>query len=98
MVKFNEVGQGYWTFEEVASHPAVEEMVSKYIPKHREPMRKAFFSVFNKHMSAWSEERMLRDYGLDNLVKVTWEGLEECFHVHYKNGDWWHYTLNGEWY
>jgi hypothetical protein len=91
-------GQLYWTFEEVSEHPVVEEMVSKYIPKQREEMRKAFYSVFNRHMSAWSEERRTRDYGLDNLVKVSWEGLEECFHVHFKNGDWWHYTLTGEWY
>lgn len=98
MTAINENGQMYWTFEEVSAHPAVEEMVSKYIPRQRDEMRKSFYSVFNAHMLAWGEERRMRDYGLHNLVKVTWEGLEECFHVHFKNGDWWHYTLNGEWY
>ena len=31
MTAVNENGQLYWTFEEVSQHPAVEEMVSKYI-------------------------------------------------------------------
>ncbi|WP_462412328.1 hypothetical protein [Neobacillus sp. Marseille-QA0830] len=98
MVAINKDGQLYFTFEDVLEHPVVEEMVSKYILKHREPMRKAFYRVFNRHMAAWSPERVERDYGLKNLVKVSWHGEEECFHVHFKNGDWWHYALTGEWY
>lgn len=100
MVAFNENGQGYWTFEEVVEHAAVKEMLENFVGSQvvKEGIRMDFYRVFNRHMKAWSYERMERDYGLKNLVEVTWNKEEQCFHVHYKNGDWWHYTLSGEWY
>lgn len=52
MTEMNENEQLYWTFEEVSEHPAIEEMVSRYIAKHREKMRKAFYFTFYKHMAA----------------------------------------------
>lgn len=100
MVEFNENGQAYWTFEEVVEHAAVKEMFENFVAPTKvvEVFKKDFYYVFNRHMKSWSRERMERDYGLKNLVKATWNKEEQCFQVHYKNGDWWHYTLKGDWY
>ena len=37
-------------------------------------------------------------YSIENIIKVERNTEENCFHVYYKNGDWWHYTFNNEWY
>ncbi|MEK5038939.1 hypothetical protein [Sporosarcina sp. FSL K6-3457] len=36
------------------------------------------------------------EYDLSKIVKV--ERGNGCLHVHYSNGDWWHYTPSGAWY
>ncbi|BDH62154.1 hypothetical protein MTP04_22840 [Lysinibacillus sp. PLM2] len=36
-------------------------------------------------------------YTLENIVKVK-RGEKGNLHVHYDNGDWWHYTPAGNWY
>lgn len=35
-------------------------------------------------------------YTFSEIVKV--ERGQGCLHVHYQNGDWWHYTADGKWY
>lgn len=35
-------------------------------------------------------------YTLSNMVKV--ERGDNCLHVYYDNGDWWHYTPNRKWF
>lgn len=36
------------------------------------------------------------NYTLSHIVKV--ERGNNCLHVHYSDGEWWHYTLSGKWY
>ena len=39
----------------------------------------------------------LRDkYSASKIVKV--ERGNGCLHVHYEDGEWWHYTPDGTWY
>lgn len=40
------------------------------------------------------EER--KNYTLSDIVKV--ERHNRCLKVYYKNGDWWHYSMEGKWY
>ncbi len=38
-----------------------------------------------------------KNYTLSDIVKVERNVKENCLHVHYKNGDWWHYRPGGKW-
>lgn len=87
-------GQLYFTFEEFKEHPAVVSMMNQFHADYKEQAVKLFYSVFNRHNKHLDSNK----YGLKNLKRVKWVGKEQCFHVYYKNGDWWHYTRNGEWY
>lgn len=98
MVAFDKNGQGYFTFEEFMEHKAYKPLVAAIHPNVRPDYIANFLGTFNKHMSAWSVERMEKDYGFKNLKSVFWKKKEKCFHVHFNNGEWWHYTLKGEWY
>lgn len=39
-----------------------------------------------------------KDYTLSDIVKVVSNTKENCLEVYYKNGDWWHYSVDGTWY
>lgn len=54
-------------------------------------------SVYAKHNSSMGMAKM-KNYTLSDIVKVERNTEENCLNVHYKNGDWWHYTPNGQWY
>lgn len=103
MVAWREDGQGYFTFEEVKEHPIVQNMINKYIPKHREEMALSFYRVWTKHYNAWESFERKEQHSLDNIEKLVWDGMEKCFKVYYKktkhfSAEWYHYTLSGEWY
>jgi len=56
-----------------------------------------FLKTYALHNSSMGlEER--KDYTLSHIVKVERNKKENCFNVHYENGDWWHYTPSGKWY
>jgi len=50
----------------------------------------------NHNRSMGIEQR--KDYTLSDIVKVERNTTDKCLHVHYKNGDWWHYSVDGTWY
>jgi len=50
----------------------------------------------NHNRSMGLEER--KKYTLSHIVKVARNVKEKCLEVHYENGDWWHYSVNGSWY
>ena len=35
---------------------------------------------------------------LDNVTRIIWDEEEQCLKVYYKDGEWWHYGADGEWY
>lgn len=52
--------------------------------------------TYAKHNSAmWIEDR--DRYGAHNIVRVE-RGENGNLHVHYKCGNWWHYTPDRNWY
>jgi len=58
---------------------------------------KNLLTTHKRHLSfMFIEERP--QYSIENIIKVERNTEENCFHVYYKNGDWWHYTFNNEWY
>lgn len=42
------------------------------------------------------EER--KNYTLSDIVRVEKNLKEGCLDVHYKNGEWFHYCIDGRWY
>jgi len=58
---------------------------------------KLLLTVYANHNSSMGlKER--NNYTLSDIVKVERNTEEKCLNVHYKNGDWWHYSTNGTWY
>jgi hypothetical protein len=103
MVAWLENGQGYFTFEDVKKHPVVQQMINKYIPKHREEMALSFFDVWSKHFDCLESIERKYQFSLDNIQKIEWDGLENCFKVYYKktknfSAELYHYTLDGKCY
>lgn len=56
-----------------------------------------FLKVYANHNSSMGLEKR-KKYTLSDVVKVARNPQEKCLEVHYKNGDWWHYSANGTWY
>lgn len=51
-----------------------------------------FLKVHADHTNAMGlEER--KDYTLADIVKVQRNPAEKCLNVYYRNGDWWHYSV-----
>jgi hypothetical protein len=50
----------------------------------------------NHNRSMGLEQR--KDYSLSHVVKVERNIKEKCLNVHYRNGDWWRYSTDGNWY
>jgi len=59
--------------------------------------RKLFFSVYANHNRSMGLEKRA-NYTLADVLKIESYPEEKCLHVHYKNGDWWHYSIDGNWY
>lgn len=53
--------------------------------------------VHMKHNMSMGEKEQ-GNYTLLDIVKVERNLKNNCLNVHYKNGDWWHYTPQGTWY
>lgn len=57
----------------------------------------AFWKTYHKHIAAMGEE-MRRDYTVKKIKEVKYDKENKTMNVYYKNGMWWHYTVNGTWY
>lgn len=97
MVAFDKNGQGYFTFEEVSEHAAVIGMTKVFHPQYREEAVQAFYRVFNRHMACLGTEKR-KEFDLNAIKSIHWKNKENCWHVHYKNGEWLHYLPKGEWF
>lgn len=51
--------------------------------------------TYAAHNSSMGHE-MRKKYMLENVVKI--ERGQNCLHVHFANGEWWHYTPEKTWY
>ena len=56
-----------------------------------------FLRTYDAHMRAMGEDKR-KAYLLTDIKKIERNKAERCFHVYYKNGDWWHYTSTNQWY
>ena len=56
---------------------------------------KILLETYAAHNAAMGFE-MRKKYTADKIVKV--ERGDNCLHVHYKDGEWWHYTPQKTWY
>lgn len=59
--------------------------------------QRLFESVFERHHTGMGAE-MRKKYSRNNISKIVWVEEEQCLHVHFVDGEWWHYDLNGTWY
>jgi hypothetical protein len=62
-----------------------------------EEQKSLFSSTFDRHLKARGTEKQ-KEYAAYNLKEIKWDAAENCLKVYYKNGDWWHYDMAGEWY
>ncbi|MDQ0297738.1 hypothetical protein J2S78_000146 [Salibacterium salarium] len=54
-------------------------------------------TAYQKHNASMGFEKRQK-YDFSNIVKVESHPEQNCLHVHYKDGEWWHYTPQGTWY
>lgn len=58
---------------------------------------RVLLETYANHNSNMGLEKR-KNYTLSHIVKVERNIKDNCLNVHYKNGDWWHYTPSGTWY
>lgn len=58
---------------------------------------KILLNVYAKHNSSVGLKERIR-YTLSDIVKVEVNVEENCLNVHYADGEWWKYTVDGKWY
>lgn len=56
-----------------------------------------FLLVYSKHLQAMGE-RTREKYSVDKIERIERNLEKQCLEVHFVNGDWWHYTVDGAWY
>ena len=54
-------------------------------------------SVYANHNRSMGRDERIK-YSLSHVVKVVRNVKEKCLEVHYSDGNWWHYSVNGSWY
>ncbi|MDQ0876788.1 D-alanyl-D-alanine dipeptidase [Paenibacillus sp. V4I3] len=54
-----------------------------------------FKRAYTMHSNAMGTEKQ---HKLDQLKEIKWDMKERCLKVYFKNGDWWHYCLDGTWF
>jgi hypothetical protein len=56
--------------------------------------RAIFEAIHQKHLASMGEAERAKYV----LERAEWNEEEQVFHAYFTNGEWWHYTLDGEWY
>lgn len=95
MVAFNEYGQGYFTFEEFYELDVVQKVLKQFVPEQRDKAVNYLFKTYKMHLSSMGTE-MRKKHTLNQIKQITFK--DNMFQVYYKNGNWYNYTLAGEWY
>lgn len=58
---------------------------------------KLLLQVYANHNRSMGLEKR-NNYTLSKIVKVETDQTGKGLNVYYKNGDWWHYSVDGSWY
>jgi hypothetical protein len=58
---------------------------------------KLLMQVYADHNRSMGLEQR-KQHTLTDIVKVVRNSKEKCLEVHYKNRNWWHYSVDGSWY
>jgi hypothetical protein len=53
--------------------------------------------VYDRHTWAMGTEMRIR-YTVDQIKEVKWDKVDRTVNIYFKNGDWWHYAMDGTWY
>lgn len=59
--------------------------------------RSNLLETHKRHLRSMGKEQQA-NHQLENITKVVRNYEKRCFQVYFKNGEWYHYTLNHEWY
>lgn len=95
MIAFNEYGQGYFTFDEFFNLDVVQDLHKKFAPSHADKAVKSLYNAYKNHLNSLGfNER--KKYALNQIKKVIFKN--NVFVMHYKNNDFYHYTVGGDWY
>lgn len=92
-----------YSFEEVASSPPVQKMLSKFVFIQRDDVARAFYRVWVKHYNVWDSIERKEQHSVDNISRITWDNKQKLFKVYYRKTKHfssvrYRYTLSGEWY
>lgn len=66
----------------------------KLVGNLTEQQKEIYEKILANHLASMGEEERSK-YG---LTCVMWDEKEQVFKVHFSNGKWWHYALDGTWY
>lgn len=58
---------------------------------------KLLLHVYANHNRSMGLEQR-KQHTLSDIVKVVKNTKKKCLEVHYQNGNWWHYSVDGSWY
>lgn len=72
-------------------------MIEQKLLHLTEGQRKLFWDVQLKRMKGMGSD-MQKKYDSNHIKKVEWNKEEDCLHVHFDDGEWWHYCKDGTWY
>lgn len=72
------------------------EQVKGY-SKLPEELKKLFKKTHQAHLATMSSE-MRNKHTEEHIERVKYDRIEKCLKVYYDNGEWYHYSLAGEWY
>lgn len=56
-----------------------------------------FRDIYYKHYDVMGS-LMKSNHTIKDLKEVIWDGREKALKVYFKNGNWWHYSVDGTWY
>lgn len=57
-----------------------------------------FIPTYTRFLAAQGREVATEKYAASQIIKVWWDFEDKTVNVKFKNGDWFHFTRNGEWY
>jgi hypothetical protein len=58
-----------------------------------------FVDTFRKHLSMFEREsEAWKKRTIGHVEKIEWNEKSGCLHVHFDDGEWWHYDRDGKWW
>lgn len=95
MVAFDKNGQGYFTFDEFYNLDVVQDLHKKFNKSCADKAIKCLYNAYKNHINSLGLNERKR-YALSQIKKIIFKN--NVFVVHYKNNDFYNYTIGGDWY